>query len=239
MVVVMEEARLPAMWKPLTAHSRDRELVWLVGRHGAMSIEHVMMAMRCGRTASYRRVARCVEGGLIERHAVPGVSSGILIATRSGLSYAGLGLPVATVSPATITHTLRCAFLAIRHEQLSPGCRVFTEREIVLEEAIRGERFASVVIGRFRGHPKMHRPDLLAEAEEEGKTVLSPVEVELTPKSPARLRTIISAWRDAVWAERFSLVQYSCKRGQTRRAVQRAIASTKAKGAVAIIGVKS
>lgn len=239
-VVVMEEARLPAMWAPHSGQSRDRELVRLVGRHGAMTIEHVMMAMKCGRTASYRRVARCVEGGLIERCAIPGVSSTVLIATRAGLSYAGLGLPVAAISPATITHTLRCTFLAIRIEQLHPESRLFTEREIILEESIRGKRIASVAVGRFRGRSKMHRADLLVESEgENGERLLAPVEVELTPKSPARLRGIIAAWRSAVVAGRFPLVQYSCAPGQTRRAVQRAIASAKAKGAVAIIGVKS
>jgi hypothetical protein len=239
-VVVMKQAKSPAMWAPLGAHSRDRELVRLVGRHGAMTIEHVMMAMRCGRTASYRRVARCVEGGLIERLAVPGVSSGVLIATRAGLSYAGLGLPVATISPATVTHMLRCTFLAIRIEQLHPNRRVLTEREIILEEAIRGRRFASVVVGRFRGKPKMHRADLLVESEgEKGERWLVPFEVELTPKAPARLRTIIAAWRDAVRVDRFALVYYSCEPGHTCRAVERAIASTHAKGAVEIMGARA
>ena len=233
---VMEQAQLLEQG-PLKAHSRDRELVALVGRHGAMTIEQVMKAMRCGRTASYRRVARCVEGGLIERLAIPGVSSAVLIATRSGLSYAGLGLPVAKVSPANVTHTLRCATIAIRIE-LRPGRRVFTEREIVLEESIRGKQFASVGVGRFRGKPKMHRADLLVEREDsEGEKLLIPIEVELTPKSPARLRGIIKAWRNAVLTGRFPHVEYCCESGQTHRAVRRAASSAKAGEAVRVMKV--
>jgi hypothetical protein len=232
---VMEQAQRQER-QPLKAQSRDRELVRLVGRHGAMTIEQVMRAMRCGRTASYRRVARCVEGGLIERCAIPGVSSAVLIATRAGLSYAGLGLPVAKVSAANITHTLRCTTIAIRIELTRSGRRVFTEREIVLEESIRGKQFASVVVGRFRGKPKMHRADLLVEREDsEGEKHLIPIEVELTPKSPARLRRIIAAWRDAVWAGRFSHVEYCCERGQTHRAVRRAASSAKGGEAVVLI----
>jgi hypothetical protein len=39
---------------------RDRELVALVGRHGVMTIEQVMAAMRVGRTATYRP-CRCSD----------------------------------------------------------------------------------------------------------------------------------------------------------------------------------
>ncbi len=233
----MEQAQLQER-QPLRAQSRDRELVRLVGRHGAMTIEQVMRAMRCGRSVSYQRVARCVEGGLIERLTIPGVSSAVLIATRAGLSYAALGLPVAKVSPANITHTLRCTTLALRAEHHHPDCRVFTEREIALEESIRGKPFASVVVGRFRGKPKMHRADLLVEDKDsEGKKLLIPLEVELTPKSPARLRAIIRAWRAAVLTHRFDCVQYCCEPGQTYRAVRRAASSAKAGNAVKVIEV--
>ena len=113
--------------------SRDRELVRLVGRHGAMTVEQLMRAMECGRTATYRRVARCAEGGLIERSTIYGLSSTVLHATRDGLRYAGLGLPVVSISPSSIEHMLRCTSVAIGLEKkLSPDQLLFTEREIVL-----------------------------------------------------------------------------------------------------------
>jgi hypothetical protein len=46
------------------------------------------------------------------------------------------------------------------------------------------------------------------------------IEVELTPKSPKRLREIIRGWRRASWVDE---VQYLCEPGQTRRAVERAV----------------
>lgn len=48
------------------ALTRDEKLVRFVGRHGAVSVEHVMAALGVGRTAAYRRVAVCVERGLLE-----------------------------------------------------------------------------------------------------------------------------------------------------------------------------
>lgn len=127
---------------------------------------------------------------------------------------------------------LRCTSLAIRIEQLYPDRCVFTEREIVLEESIRGEALASVAVGRFRGRPKMHRADLLVESEgSEGEKLLVPFEVELTPKSPARLRTIIAAWRRATHIHH---VEYLCAPGQTHRAVQRAVAKVRAQEKVVV-----
>ncbi len=58
---------------------------------------------------------------------------------------------------------------------------------------------------------------LLAGAED--MRVIS-VEVELSPKSPKRLREIIRGWRRASWVAE---VHYLCEPGQTRRAVERAV----------------
>jgi len=217
---------------------RDRELVRLIGRHGAMSLEQVMRAMGAGRTATYRRFARCEEAGLVERLRILGSGPAVLHATREGLRYAGLGLPVAAISPGGVDHMLRCTSLAIRIEQLHPDRCVFTEREIVLEESIRGKALASVAVGRFRGRPKMHRADLLVESEgSEGEKFLVPFEVELTPKAPARLRTIIAAWANAARAGRFPLVYYFCEPGQACRAVERAVAKVGAGDKIAIAKV--
>jgi hypothetical protein len=108
--------------------------------------------------------------------------------------------------------------------------RVLTEREIALEEAISGEPVASVQIGSFQGRPTMHRADLALE-DEDGWIA---VEVELTPKSPARLRKIVDAWAGAVRSGQLAAVAYLCEPGQTHRAVERAIASVGAEGQVAV-----
>ncbi len=215
---------------------RDRELVWLVGRHGAMTVEQVMRAMKLGRTITYERVARCLEGGLIERTSIPGVSPAILHATRQGLSYARLGLPVIGISPASIEHLLRCTSVAVLLERKLGPERLLTEREIVLEEQIEDRPIASVQVGVFRNRPKMHRADIAWERDEGG---LVAVEVELTPKSPARLRGIIKAWAGEVRAGRLGEVHYLCEPGQTYRAVERAIQSAGAKNVIGLREVPS
>jgi hypothetical protein len=236
MVVTMKKAERVSAQERGANGCRDRELVRLVGRHGAMTVEQVMRAMGCGRTITYERVARCIEGGLIERTSIPGVSPAILHATRQGLSYARLGLPVVGISPASIEHLLRCTSVAVLLERkLGPGC-LLTEREIVLEEQIEERPIASVPVGVFRDRPRMHRADIAFQ----GEGGLVAVEVELTPKSPARLRRIIEAWAGEVGAGRLSEVHYLCEpESQTWRAVERAIVKAAAKGGVHLLEVPS
>lgn len=56
-----------ALDPPARRRDRDHELVGFVGRHGLVAIRHVMAELGVGRTAAYRRVATCVEAGLLER----------------------------------------------------------------------------------------------------------------------------------------------------------------------------
>jgi hypothetical protein len=233
MGATVKTPELVAEREAVCRQSRDHELVRLLGRHGAMTMEQLMRAMGSGRTATYRRFARCAEAGLVERSAIPGVQSAVLHATREGLRYAGLGLPVAVISPSSIDHMLRCTSVAIRAGENLGHDRVLTEREIVLEEAIDGQPIASVVVGRFRGRPKKHRADL-ALLHEEGTIA---VEVELTPKSPARLRRIIEVWASQVLSDRLHEVHYLCEPGQTHRAVERAVASAHVQGVIAVMEV--
>jgi hypothetical protein len=51
-------------------------------------------------------------------------------------------------------------------------------------------------------------------------------EVELTPKTPARLVSIMLAWREATWVRS---VRYVCVPGPTERAVRRAVARTRSR----------
>jgi hypothetical protein len=211
---------------------KDRELVRLVGRYEAMTIEQLREATGWGRTVTYHRIARCLEGGLIERTAIPGVSSSLLHVTREGMNYARLGLPVARISPARIEHLLRCVSVGIFLERKLGPERLLTEREIVLEEQIQEERIASVLVGIFNNKSRYHRADLVYFAY--GGTVA--VEVELTPKSPARLRRIIEGWAAKVRKGHLDAVHYLCEpESQTSRAVERAIAKAGAGNAVLLV----
>jgi hypothetical protein len=215
--------------KSESARSRDQELVRYVGRHGIVSIQHVMEAMVVGRTAAYRRVAACVEGGLLERLDLVRSEPPVLRATREGLRYAGLGLSVAAVSPGEVEHGLRCASAALAAEQHFGPERVLSERELAFAELVEGRPIASAKVGELPdGSPQLHRPDLAILS----KVGTLAVEVELTPKSPRRLERIMSAWSRARWVKE---VQYLCRPGQTHRAVTRAVKAAEAKRKVTVV----
>jgi hypothetical protein len=198
---------------------RDRELVALIGRHGVMTIEQAMAAMRVGRTATYRRAAALIEAGLLERLDLLRSHPSLLRATRDGLRFAGLGMAVAKVSPGAVDHMLRCTSAAIEAAGKYAPARVLTEREIVAMEVIEGLRVASVSLGHSRGHERFHRADV-AVLREEGNIL---IEVELTPKAPRRLEQLIRGWRREVYLGDLAKVHYLCEPGQTRRAVERAV----------------
>jgi len=211
---------------------RDRELTRFVGRHGLVRIGQVMEAMEVGRTAAYRRVATCVDAGLLEGIELLRSEPRLLRASREGLRYAGLGLPVAEISPGTVDHWLRCTSTALQIAKKLGDERVLTEREIVLAEQIAERPIASAEVGSLPdGKPRMHRADLAILAD--GGTVA--VEVELTPKAPRRLETLIRAWRRAISAGTVVEVHYLCEPGQTRSAVERAVANAQAQDFIAIL----
>lgn len=201
---------------------KDRELVRYVGRHGIVSIAHVREAIGVGRTAAYRRVAACIDAGILERFKVVRSEPSLIRATREGLEYAGLGLPVAQVSAGTIRHQLRCVSTAqVLARRYGEG-HVLTERELAFEELTQRRPLASAVVGELPGgNLRFHRPDLAVLTE---KGVIA-IEVELSPKAPRRLEALMQAWRRAIWVTE---VHYFCQPGPTYRAVKRAVAKTRA-----------
>jgi len=210
------------------AAAKDRELVRLIGRFGAVAIEHVAMATGVGRTAAYRRVAACIERGLLERLDLLRDEPSLLRATREGLRYAGLGLPVAVISPGSVDHWLRCATTALLLGERHGHDRVMSERELRAAERIEGRPIASAKLGELPGGgSRLHRPDLVLLGGERPVAV----EVELTPKAPRRLEQLIRAWLRASWVAE---VRYLCEPGQTRRAVERAVQRTRAEGRIRI-----
>jgi hypothetical protein len=182
--------------------SRDHELVSYVGRHGVVSIRHVMAALGVGQASAYRRVAACIDRGLLER---------LQLLRRE---------PVPVVSPGAVDHWLRCASTTPQLAAEFGPERVITERELRLMERLEGRPIASAKLGELpSGHPRLHRPDLVVFSDH---GVIA-VEVELTPKAPRRLLSIVRAWRGT---DCVAEVRYLCEPGSTRRAVDLAIEKT-------------
>lgn len=198
---------------------RDRELVRLVGRHGVMTVEQVMRATGAGRTGTYRRVAALIEAGLLARLDMLRSQPSLLHATRDGLRYAGLAMPVAKVSPGAVDHWLRSTTVALDLGERYGRDRVLTEREIVAKEALEGRAMAKARLGISGHRERFHRADL-AVLTSEGVIA---IEVELTPKAPRRLEELIRAWRSAIGGREVLEVRYLCEPGQTRRLVERVV----------------
>jgi hypothetical protein len=203
---------------------RDRELVWLVGRLGVLTVEQAMRATGTGRTATYRRVAALIEAGLLERLDLLRSQPSLLHATREGLRYAGLAMPVAKVSPGAVDHWLRCATVALDLGECYGRDRVLTEREIVATEALEDRTVAKARLNGGDYRERFHRADLAVLAE----AGVIAVEVELTPKALRRLEELIRAWRSAVGGGEVSEVRYLCEPGQTRRLVERVVERVRA-----------
>jgi hypothetical protein len=208
--------------QPALRGCRDRDLLIYIACQGVVAIDHVMSALVIGRTAAYRRVAHCVEAGLIERLELLRTEPSLLRVTRKGLRYLGLdAMPVAEVTPATAPHWLRCASVA-RHlyETEFRAHEVFSERDIRLAEQMQSDPVASAKVGELPiGGPRYHRPDLAIVLPD--ATIA--VEVELSLKAPRRLEAILRGWRRAHWVAE---VRYYAAPGPVTRGLQRAITKT-------------
>jgi hypothetical protein len=184
---------------------------------GAVTIEHVQSRFALGRTAAYRRVAACIEVGLLDRVAPLRSQPSLIRATRRGLRYAGVRFGVAGVPPELVAHHIACASVALLLEREFGAKALVSERELRVIERDEGRPIASAKLGEHPdGSPKLHRPDLAVIAS---RGIIG-VEVELTAKAPRRLEGILRAWRRARWVDR---VRYYVATGATRRSLDRAI----------------
>lgn len=199
------------------------------------TVEHLQVALGLRRTAAYSHVARGVELGLLSREAPLRGEAALIVATREGQRWSGLGLEVARVGPALARHWLACSELWLSLRGEFPDARVISEAELRFEEALTGKAVASAEVGELPGGGvRLHRPDLVVA---NGGRPLA-IEVELTPKAPRRLETIVRGWRRAACVEG---VRYYVRPGKTARAVERAIRAVHAAGRVELheIGVGS
>jgi DNA-binding transcriptional ArsR family regulator len=112
------------------------------------------------------------------------------VLTRRGLRAAGRPeLDPVAVSASGFAHLLAVARVAVALG--NAGHRVGGERELRAWERAEGRPLASAEVGLARdGTVALHRPDLVCW----GAGAPIAIEVELTVKAPARLRTIVRGW---------------------------------------------
>ncbi|MGH2986885.1 MAG: hypothetical protein ACRDLO_09385, partial [Solirubrobacterales bacterium] len=164
--------------------ARDWEIVRWVGRIGAVTIDQLRNRFGLGRTVAYRRVAACVEGGLLERVALLRGQPALLRATRRGLRLTGLALSVAHVPPELVGHWIACGSVGLALEREFGADALRSEREMRRDERWQDRAIASAKLGENPdGSNRLHLPDLATITN--GATIA--VEVELTAKAPKRL----------------------------------------------------
>jgi hypothetical protein len=143
---------------------------------------------------AYKQVRRLVKFGLLERTQT-GIGDPTLIsATRDGITYAGLGLSPVRIRIGEVDHWLACGDVAIDLEHRYGAERVLTERELRFDAQLTGKPIGAAKLGEtLNGYWRLHWPDLAVRTAE----ALVVYEVELTPKSQRRLKSILRAWRRA------------------------------------------
>jgi hypothetical protein len=213
---------------------RDRSVVAWVAVIGAVSARDVMVRFGVGRTVGYRRLAALVELGLLTRSRLVYGQPALYVATREGLSWAGLAeVDPARVGVATVRHWALCARLAVILERRERA-EVWGEPRLRAAERESGGPLASAQLGVLPdGRPRLRRPDLvLLPLGTAGLPVV--VEVELSVKGARRLEAICRAWaRCRIVSE----VRYYAP-APVARAVSRAVSSVRAHDAIEVLSLE-
>jgi hypothetical protein len=194
---------------------RDVEVLEFIARFGIAPRDAVSLWAGTRRTATLQRERRLRITGLVTTH--PGIADTgrLILPTRTGLAACGRPeLRGIHFSIARAAHEATVTNLAARLEK--GGDHLLSEREIVARERAEGDRHLSATLPNGRHH----RPDLIRIADS-----VEAIEVELTPKAPARLDELLRAWRSAVIKRRVARVLYLCPPA-TIRHLERAVKRT-------------
>ena len=214
--------------------ARDRELVEWIGRFGAVEAEQVMGWFGMGRTAAYRRLRACVEADLLANVRVLHGEPGLYVATRAGLTWAGLGeFEPCRVSVALVRHVQASARAAVVLALREPGMSVVHERKIRAAERAQGRVLASVAVGSLgEERSRWHRPDLLL-IPRQGEELPTAVELELSVKSRRRLEAIC---RGYARSRLFAALRYYAE-PEPARAVARAVEATRTEDVIRVMPI--
>ena len=190
-------------------------LAWL-SRVGAASAQTWGRAMGWGPSTVRSHALRLEQAGLLGRVArLRSQGGALLFATRFGVETSGVAAVALRRVPAphTWAHHEACAvmaaYLTIR------GRAVIAPRELLLDERWVGE-LEWVEHGETRR--RRHRPDFIATTSDE-RTMA--IEVELTPKSPERLRSVLRMYLTWLSERRIDSVLYLTGSERERRLLLR------------------
>jgi hypothetical protein len=190
--------------------SRDQAIVCLVGRWNGVEARQIATWFEMDEAHVYRRTGLLVRCGLVEYGRLLHGRPGVYTATRAGLDWVNLDLPVGRPRLATYEHNVELVWLSMDLAWEFSSAAVLTEREIRSREmpaawdsfhdgsALRPKY--SVATRSRRGPRGLHFPDMLVENGGPKNGSLA-VELELTSKGAGRRRQIIGAYRNGVHIE--------------------------------------
>jgi len=189
---------------------REEAFVCFIGRWQGVEARQLADWFGMDQAHVYRRAGLLVAEGMIEHHRLLHGRPGVYLATRAGLDWVNLRLPVARPNLATWEHNVELVWLSMELAREFSSAGVLTEREIRSRDtstawtAFRNRdplrpQYAVKTSGRL-GPGGLHFPDLVVECGGPTDGLLA-IELELTPKPASRRRQIISAYRDGVHIE--------------------------------------
>jgi hypothetical protein len=217
---------------------RDRELLAWIGRQRMVQAEQLAArewpvgrfgdgGQRAERPGPMRpeTIARLLRSlarkDLLESRRYYYADAAVWSITAAGLREGGLRLQVPKIDIRTYEHDLTCGWLCLELEREFPAGRILTEREIrAVDGGVDEPAYCPGALGRAGGFTRLHVPDVAVESRP-GERPLA-IEVELTPKAPRRLRSIMRLYAGA---GHLAGVRYYVADARTRGPVERAIAS--------------
>ena len=209
---------------PIT--DRDEAIVRFVGLQVAVEARQIAAWQQMDKAHVFRRCKRLVELGLLRHERVVHGRPGLYLATRAGLEFAELELPVAKLNLWSYAHALELVWLQIDLEREFGPERVLSERQIRSAEfpaawaAKRSyERHRPHYALSGSGGPRsLHFPDLVVDGGAPGGGLLF-VELELSVKASERRREIVCSYVRSSHVER---VRYYAA-GEALRAMRQTV----------------
>ncbi|HEU0251178.1 MAG TPA: hypothetical protein VFR48_10680 [Solirubrobacteraceae bacterium] len=201
---------------------------------GAITAEALALRQAISLASARGRLSAMCRRGLLKRSRPLNECPALFSLTATGARAAGVpGLAPTRVGASSAGHLIVCALAAASLERCYPDKRVIGERELRSAESACGHPLASArLVGRYAGSSGLHRPDLvIAPAADDDLALPVAVEVELTVKTPQRLREICRAW--ARCSQVAGVVYLVSKRAQP--AVARALAAACADERIAVV----
>lgn len=210
---------------------RDEAIVRFAGLQVAVEARQIAAWQQMDKAHVFRRCKRLVELGLLRQERLVHGRPGLYLATRAGLEFAELELPVARLNLWSYAHALELVWLHIDLEREFGPDRILTERQVrTLESRAAWEAERSYERHRPRyalagsGGPRsLHFSDLVVEDGAPGGGMLF-VELELSVKAAERRREIVRAYVRGSHVER---VRYYAAR-EALAAMRRTVARERA-----------